>query len=92
MRFLEGRFADTFPSAPIEELSLLRADGDMNRSTMDILSSLYPKVALGGFVVIDDYGAVPGCTLATDRCRSASKVPELLRGIDWTGVVGRREG
>lgn len=91
VRFLEGWFADTLAVAPIEELSLLRADGDMYGSTTDILTALYPKVAVGGFVVIDDYGAIAGCKLATDHYRAANEISEPLVEIDWTGVFWRRE-
>lgn len=90
VRFLVGWFADTLPTAPVETLSLLRADGDMYGSTMDILDSLYAKVAVGGFVVIDDYGAVPGCRIATDEFRAAHGVDDPLETIDWTGVYWRR--
>lgn len=90
VRFLVGWFADTLPAAPVDALSLLRADGDMYGSTMDILGSLYDRVSVGGFVVIDDYGAIPGCKIATDEFRSARGIEEPLERIDWTGVYWRR--
>ena len=43
--FLPGWFKDTLPQAPIEQLSVLRLDGDMYGSTMDTLQALYPRVA-----------------------------------------------
>ena len=59
LQFLDGWFRETLPHAPIDSVALLRADGDMYESTMDILENLYSKVSLGGYVVIDDYGALP---------------------------------
>lgn len=41
VRFLEGWFADTLPTAPIDRLALLRLDGDMYASTMQVLDALY---------------------------------------------------
>jgi len=92
VRFLEGWFRDTLPAAPIQALAVLRADGDMYGSTMDILTALYAKVSPGGFVIIDDYGAIPACKLAVDEFREARGITEPLEPIDWTGVFWRRAG
>src|SRR3954469_17633661 len=66
VRFLQGWFRDTLPTAPVERLSLIRLDGDMYESTIVALDALYPKLSPGGFVVVDDYGAIPGCKQAVD--------------------------
>jgi O-methyltransferase len=66
VRFLQGWFKDTLPTAPISSLAILRLDGDMYESTMQALDALYRKLSPGGFVIVDDYGAVPGCKLAVD--------------------------
>lgn len=49
VRFLEGWFKDTLPTAPIRQLAILRL----------------PKVAMGGFVIIDDYGNPIGISCLT---------------------------
>jgi O-methyltransferase len=92
VKFLKGWFEDTLPRAPIESLSVLRADGDMYKSTMDILSPLYSKVSVGGFVIIDDYGAVPGCRRATEDFRARYSISEPMIAIDWAGAYWRKEG
>lgn len=89
-KFLKGWFAETLPDAPIQSLAVLRADGDMYASTMDILEPLYPKVSRGGFVVIDDYGAVPACKMAVDDYRAKHSITEPIHRIDWTGVYWRK--
>ena len=43
--FLEGLFKDTLPAAPVEQLAVLRLDGDMYESTMDGLVNLYHKLS-----------------------------------------------
>jgi len=90
VRFLPGWFHETFPTAPIDELAILRLDGDMYESTIVSLESLYPKVAVGGFVIIDDYGAVPGCRKAVDDYRRTHEITDSIEDIDWTGVYWRR--
>jgi len=86
VRFLVGWFKDTLPTAPINQLAVLRLDGDMYSSTMDALQSLYHRLSLGGYVIIDDYGAVPNCKQAVDDFRADHKITEPLHQIDWTGV------
>ena len=54
--FLPGWFRDTLPAAPINQLAVLRLDGDLYESTMDALTALYHKVSPGGFVIVDDFG------------------------------------
>jgi O-methyltransferase len=91
VRFLPGWFNETLPTAPIERLAVLRADGDMYGSTIDILNSLYPKLSVGGFAIIDDYGAVPACRAAVEDYRSEHGIAEPIERIDWTGVYWQRQ-
>jgi O-methyltransferase len=90
VHFLEGWFKDTLPNAPFERLAVMRLDGDMYESTIDALRALYPKLAVGGYVIIDDYGAVPGCKAATDDFRREHSIVDQIREIDWTGVYWQR--
>jgi O-methyltransferase len=59
VRFLPGWFKDTLRTAPIEKLSLIRLDGDLYESTIDAITALYPKLSIGGYLIVDDYNA-PG--------------------------------
>lgn len=86
VRFLVGWFEDTLPTAPIERLALLRLDGDMYGSTMDALEALYPKVSPRGYVIIDDYGAIPQCKEAVTDYRNAHRIIDPVEWVDWTGV------
>lgn len=91
VRFLEGFFADTLPEAPIEKLAVARLDGDMYGSTWEALVNLYPKLSVGGYLIVDDYGAVPGCKQAVHDYRERCGIDEVLVEVDWTGVYWRRE-
>ena len=89
VRFLEGWFKDTLPNAPIEQLAVLRLDGDMYESTIQALESLYDRVSPGGFVIIDDYW-LPQCAQAVNDFRTARAIQDEIVDIDKRGVFWRR--
>ncbi len=90
VRFLKGWFADTLPIAPISQLSLIRLDGDLYESTMDALVNLYPKLAVGGYVIVDDYECFAACKQAVQDYRQANKIKDEIIPIDWSGVYWQR--
>jgi len=90
VHFLEGWFRDTLPTAPIDQLAVLRLDGDMYESTMDALEALYPKLSVGGYVIVDDYGAWEPCRQACSDYRDRHGITDEIVEIDWTGVHWRR--
>ena len=90
VKFLPGWFRDTLPTAPIERIAVLRLDGDMYESTMLALSALYPKVSEGGFLIVDDYGALPNCRLAVEDFRTAQGITDPIVTVDWTGAYWRK--
>lgn len=92
VRFLEGWFRDTLPSAPIPALAVLRLDGDLYESTWDALTHLYPRLSVGGYVIVDDYGAIAACRRAVEDYRDAGGITDPITAIDWTGVYWRRSG
>ena len=91
VKFLKGWFKDTMPIAPIEKLSVLRLDGDLYESTIDVLLYLYPKLAIGGYCIIDDWGAIDACRNAVEDYRKVFECNELIQTIDWTGVYWKKE-
>lgn len=90
VNFIEGWFEDSMPLAPVEKLSILRLDGDLYKSTMDVLDSMYEKVTDGGFVIIDDYGAIDACRQAVHDFRSTHGINDKITDIDWTGSYWRK--
>jgi O-methyltransferase len=78
------------PTAPIQQLAILRLDGDMYESTMDGLSNLYAKVSPGGYIIVDDYGTVPGCRKAIEDYRNANAIKDPIRDIDGSGVFWQK--
>jgi O-methyltransferase len=90
VHFLKGWFKDTLPNAPIERLALIRLDGDMYSSTMDSLLNLYPKLSVGGFVIIDDYGGIDECRKAVDEFRASSQIETPIIKIDRRGIYWKK--
>ncbi len=90
VRFLQGWFRDTLPTAPIEKIAVLRLDGDMYEATMDGLIHLYPKLSPGGYLIIDDYGYAGSCRQAVTDYRRLCGIHEEILEIDWTGVYWKR--
>jgi O-methyltransferase len=89
VRFLVGWFHETLPNAPIEQLALMRLDGDMYGSTMDALRFLYPRLSAGGYVIVDDYW-LPGCRAAVDNYRAEHGIMEKLVPVDRAIVYWQR--
>lgn len=87
--FMPGWFEDSLMAPEPRQLAILRADGDLYKSTMDILDNLYHRVAPGGFVIIDDYGAIPACRQAVEDFRRAHGIDKPIQTIDWTGAYWR---
>lgn len=90
VQFLVGWFKDTLPTAPIAKLAVMRLDGDLYESTMDAFTALYPKLSVGGYVIVDDYHAYPACKEATHDYRAANGISDEIVPIDTTGVYWRR--
>ena len=90
VRFLVGWFRDTLPGAPIGPLAVLRLDGDMYESTSEGLLHLYPKLSVGGYVIIDDYGSVRGCRRAVEDFRTKHQINEELLRTGHTAIYWQR--
>lgn len=87
--FLKGWFKDTLPTAPIDQIAVLRLDGDFYGSTMDALTNLYPKLSKGGYVIIDDWILAP-CQNAVKDYRALFQIEDEIIQIDWTGVYWQK--
>jgi hypothetical protein len=57
---------------------------------MDALSNLYSKLSVGGYLIVDDYGAVPACKKAIHDYRDANGIKDRLQEIDISGVFWQK--
>ena len=65
-----------------EKISILRLDTDFYESTKIELEKLYPRLSLGGILIIDDYGHFKGCKKAVDEYFKNSNI--TLNYIDYS--------
>lgn len=82
---IKGWFENTVPllSEKIKDtkIALLRLDGDWYESTKVCLDNLMPIVEPGCTVIIDDYFAWDGCTIAVNEYLGVNKLPYRIRTI-----------
>ena len=86
LRAGQGRGHD--PGERPEQISLLRLDTDWYESTRHELEHLYPRLAPGGVLIIDDYGHWAGRAQAVDEFLAGRADAPLLNRIDYTGRIG----
>lgn len=83
---VQGKVEDTIPATIPDEIALLRLDTDWYESTRHELTHLYPRLASGGVLIIDDYGHWQGAKQATDEYFASLGGPRpFLHRIDYTG-------
>ncbi|MBV9880020.1 MAG: class I SAM-dependent methyltransferase [Gemmatirosa sp.] len=70
-----------------ETVAILRLDTDWYGSTRHELQQLYPRLARGGVLIVDDYGYWRGARAATDEYLATLAAPPLLHRIDCTGRI-----
>ena len=88
--FLKGWFSDTLKDSRIKNLSLLRFDGDMYGSTIDVLENLYFKLNKNGVLIIDDY-CLPNCVKAVTDFRNKYNISDRISIVDKCGVFWYKE-
>jgi len=88
-----GWFQQTIPVAArqLETIALLRLDGDWYESTKICLEHLYPKIAAGGIIVLDDYHMWAGCKIATDEYRQRQGITSPMQRIDGEAACWIKE-
>lgn len=88
--FLEGWFKDTLPNNDsIQQLSILRMDGDMYKSTMDVFETCYHKLSDGGFCIIDDW-CIPDCREAVEDWWKRIGVNPKFTDIDGSSIFWQK--
>ena len=85
--FVEGPVEETLLNDIPEKISLLRLDTDWYESTKIELEYLYPRLAIRGALILDDYGHFTGARKAVDEYFKSKAQPVLLSRIDYTGRI-----
>ena len=90
----KGYIPHTFRGLESAEIAFAHIDVDIYRSVIDCLDFIWPRLAVGGVAVLDDYGfpSCPGARSAVDRDfsrrSSASPMPAHRAG---GGLQGRED-
>jgi O-methyltransferase len=90
IHFVQGDVCQTLNSEPSKlpnKISVLRLDTDWYESTKKELEVLYPKLTVGGCLIIDDYGHWSGSKKATDEYFEKNQNRPFLQHTDYTGRV-----
>jgi O-methyltransferase len=95
VNFVPGFFEETMAGLRGRRWSLIRLDADTYRATKLALEALYPGLAAGGYVIIDDYfhPYLPqSCRKAVDDFRAERSIGDRIEQIDWNGGRWRKRG
>ncbi len=85
---VKGKVEDSIPEAAPARISILRLDTDWYESTYHELVHLFPRLSVGGVLILDDYGHWRGAKEAADQYFAQNRTKILLHRIDYTGRIG----
>lgn len=94
VHLVKGWFEDTVASFPSkQQIAILRLDGDWYESTIRCLNELYPHVAAGGLILVDDYNTWEGCSKAVHDYLSQNQLPDRIYQFqnDVTYIIKSRD-
>ncbi len=80
--FVKGPVEETLPANAPDRISILRLDTDWYESTQHELEHLYPRLSVGGSLILDDYGYWKGSRKAVDEYIQTHKLRLFLHRID----------
>jgi hypothetical protein len=91
VRLIKGDVKNTLPRVQTLRICLLRLDTDFYDSTLAELRYLYPRLAKGGALIVDDYGHWRGARQAVADYFAEPTTgfsQPILWAVDYTGVCG----
>jgi O-methyltransferase len=90
VEIVPGFFEQTLAGLTARRWAIVRLDADSYEATRLALDCLYPGLATGGYLIVDDYGSFEGCRQAVDEFRAEHGITEPIETIDYTGARWRR--
>lgn len=88
---IQGKVEETIPRDAPERIAVLRLDTDWYESTKHEMTHLFPRLAPGGVLIVDDYGHWQGARRAVDEFIEEHGVRCLLCRIDYTGRIAVKQ-
>lgn len=92
VRFVKGMVEDTLPAQAPERVAVLRLDTDWYESTRHELEQLYPRLAEGGMLIVDDYADWLGAKKAVDEYLAEHSPALFLHRIDDSARMAVKSG
>jgi hypothetical protein len=89
VKFLTGDFRETLPAVK-GQFAVIRLGSGSHESTSVALEHLYPRLNVGGYVIIDGV-AWTACRQVVNDYRERRGIEEPVTGIDCTGAFWRKE-
>ena len=87
IQYVKGLVEEAIPRNAPERIALLRLDTDWYESTRHEMIHLYPRLAPGGVLIVDDYGHWGGARKAVDEYLEERDIALFLSRIDYTGRI-----
>ena len=87
IHYVRGPVEETIPEHIPDEIALLRLDTDWYASTKHELLHLYPRLVMGGVLILDDYGHWEGSRGAVDEYFKEHQVVAPFLRIDSAGRI-----
>ena len=86
--FIKGKVEETLPrSSPQGDLALLRLDTDFHDSTYHALVHLYPRLVVGGVLIMDDFGSMIGAREAAQTYFRENRINLMLTRVERSVVA-----
>jgi hypothetical protein len=89
VHLVKGDVRETLPGEAPDDIALLRLDTDYYDSTKHELETLYPRLAQGGVLLIDDYGHYRGSKKAVDEYFDGRRI--FLTRIDYAARMAVKQ-
>jgi hypothetical protein len=90
IHLIKGMVENTIPKTLPDKIAILRLDTDWYESTYHELIHLYPKLVIGGILIIDDYGCWNGSKKAVDTYFEENNISVFLHRVDFAVRVIRK--
>lgn len=85
VHLVPGLVQETLPASAPEKIAFLRLDTDWYESTKAEMELLFPRLSVGGVLIVDDYGFTEGARKAVDEFLHDYPLPVFLHRIDSAG-------
>jgi hypothetical protein len=83
--FVRGDVLETIPANGPETIAILRLDTDWYETTRHELEHFFPRLAVRGVLIIDDYGHFKGARKAVDEYFETLPDKYFMHRVDYTG-------